>query len=92
MKYIASVKDEENKIVIIEGNDYKTKKDFKADLKRNGYKVSFIATEDTFDEECEKYHLNLEKKRNIQKQIREGRKEGRKGKNKWVIMFIMLFL
>lgn len=63
MKYIASVIDKENgKLVIIE-REYDSKKFFKSDLLGNGYSVRFIATEETFDEECEKYYQRKEDKK-----------------------------
>lgn len=63
MKYVASVVDkEDNKLIVME-KEYDSKKAFKMDLLGNGYSVRFIATEDTFDEECEKYYQRKEAKR-----------------------------
>lgn len=56
-KLIASVIDKETKeLVIIERDNYETKKQFREDLAYNGYSVRFIATEETFDDECNKYY------------------------------------
>lgn len=68
MKYIASVRDRETgKIQVIERDCYKTKKDFRADLASNGYSIRFIATEETFDDECEKLYQNQRKRQVINK-------------------------
>lgn len=68
MKYIASVRDRETgKIQIIERDCYKTKKDFRADLAGNGYSIRFIATEETFDEECEKLYWKQRERQIINK-------------------------
>ena len=57
------VSDKENgKLVILE-KEYDNKKSFKMDLVGNGYSVRFIATPETFDEECEKYYARKEAKR-----------------------------
>lgn len=55
-KYIASVRDKETKELMIIEREYNRKSDFYNDLRGNGYSVRFIATEETFDEECEKWH------------------------------------
>lgn len=61
MKYVASVRNKDtNKLEVITREDYSSKKSFEADLKRNGYKVRFISTEDKFDEDCDKYNSKLE--------------------------------
>ena len=61
MKLIASVVDRETgKLVVIERDTYETKKQFREDLVNNGYSIHFIATEETFDEECYKYHERKE--------------------------------
>lgn len=60
-KLIASVADRETgKLVIIERDTYETKRQFREDLAGNGYSIHFIATEETFDEECHKYHERKE--------------------------------
>ena len=48
---------------LIMTRDYESKKDFARDLHGNGYKVHYIALTEKFDEEGEKYHERLEKKR-----------------------------
>lgn len=73
IRYMASVKDEDNRIQIITG-EYRTKKEFMEDLRGNGYKVRFISIEDNFDIACENYHWQLEKKKNIQRALRESRR------------------
>lgn len=61
MKYVASVRNKDtNKLEVITREDYSSKKSFEAELKRNGYKVRFISTEDKFDEDCDKYNNKLE--------------------------------
>lgn len=58
-KYIASVRDKEtNKLEIIE-REYPTKKQFREDLKGNGYAIRFIATEETLEYETLKFHRCL---------------------------------
>lgn len=57
---IASVVDKETKQLKIIKAEYKTKKEFKEDLVGNGYSVHFIATEETFDDECTKYNERKE--------------------------------
>ena len=61
--YEAVVKNKETKETKVIKMDYPNKKAFAADLKSNGYAIKFIATEDTYDEECEKYEARLEAKR-----------------------------
>lgn len=53
VKYIASVRDKANGHLTVIRSEYRTKKDFRTDLINNGYSVRFIATEETFDDECE---------------------------------------
>ena len=53
----------ENGENLIMTRDYESKKDFARDLHGNGYKVHYIALTEKFDEEGEKYHERLEKKR-----------------------------
>lgn len=59
--YIASVRNEEGKIQIIEDTTYSSKKHFADDLRRNGYKVRFISDvskdEKQFDIDCFKYNM-----------------------------------
>lgn len=56
MLYIASVRDKETKKLQLIKREYDRKSDFYNDLRCNGYSVRFIATEETFDAECEKWH------------------------------------
>lgn len=56
MKYIASVRDRQTRELMLIEHDYPTKKAFRADLAGNGYSIRFIATEETFDTECEKWY------------------------------------
>ena len=75
-KLIASVVDRETKeLQIIERENYKTKKAFRADLVGNGYRVHFIATEETFDEECVKYHERVNRQVRINKMLWESDKK-----------------
>lgn len=75
-KLIASVVDRETKkLQIIERECYETKKAFREDLLANGYSVRFIATEETFDEECEKYHERVNRQVRINKMLWESDKK-----------------
>ena len=49
-KYVASVKDSEGRMAILR-EEYNTKKDFKSDIKANGYKInySYIFTEEEYE-------------------------------------------
>lgn len=70
MKYVASVRNKDtNKLEVITREDYSSKKSFEADLKRNGYKIRFISTEDKFDEDCDKYNSKLERAKAVRKAI-----------------------
>lgn len=60
-KYIASVRDKETRELMIIEREYDRKSDFYNDLRGNGYSVRFIATEETFDEECEKWYEKNER-------------------------------
>ncbi len=71
MMYIAMVTDKETKKLEKIEAEYPTKKAFDHDLKRNGYAVRFITTEENFDEDCTKYHEKLEKARIRAKAKRE---------------------
>lgn len=51
-------------------SEYPTKKAFREDLNANGYAVRFIATEETWDEESEKWGERNERNKAIQKYIR----------------------
>lgn len=75
MLYIASVRDKETKEVKVIEREYETKKAFREDLLCNGYSVRFIATEETFDEECEKYHNRVQLQISISKAVSKGRTE-----------------
>lgn len=64
-QYVASVTlNGELKIVKMK---YSSMKEFARDLRLNGYRVRFIATEGTFDSKCEKYHEQLEKARLVRR-------------------------
>lgn len=67
MLYVASVKEKESKRLSIIKSEYETKKEFREDLKNNGYSIRFIATEETFNKECEKYHEKLDRQNMINK-------------------------
>lgn len=67
MMYIASVKNKENGNIEIVSMEYNSKVALANDLRTNGYAVRFIATEETFDAECEKYNARLELNKNIYK-------------------------
>lgn len=64
-KYIASVKDN-GKIMILE-KEYPSMKEFKMDLRKNGYQVRFICLPENFDQACENYYWKLQRVRNINK-------------------------
>lgn len=68
-KYIASVRDKETKQLMILEREYDRKFDFYIDLRNNGYSVRFIATEETFDEECEKWHAKNETSKRVHKAL-----------------------
>lgn len=68
-KYLASVKDN-GEIKIMEG-EYPSMKEFKKDLRANGYKVRFICLPENFDQACEDYYWKLNKKRHINKAFRD---------------------
>lgn len=55
-EYIASVRDKETKQLMIIKREYDRKSDFYTDLRKNGYSVRFITTEEKFDEDCQKWH------------------------------------
>ena len=59
-KFFASVRDAETKHITIIEREYDSKRDFYTDLRNNGYRVRFISTDETFDEDCEKYHERME--------------------------------
>lgn len=69
MKYIASVRNKETKELMIIEREYNRKSDFYNDLRGNNYSVRFIATEETFEEECEKWHEKNETSKRIHKAI-----------------------
>ena len=73
--YWASVRNKEtNQIEIIKRDDYSSKKDFAHDLRVNGYAVRFISTPDKFDEDCENYYWECEKRKNVRKCVSESKK------------------
>ena len=65
--YIASVRDKDTKEFKIITGEYESKASMGRELRVNGYSVRFIATEETFDDVCEKYNTELD----IRKRIRE---------------------
>ena len=69
MLYIASVRDKETKKLQLIEREYDRKSDSYNDLRNNGYSVRFIATEETFDNECEKWHEKNELCKRIRKNI-----------------------
>lgn len=75
MLYIASVRDRETKEIKVLQYDYPTKKAFREDLAGNGYSVRFIATEETFDEECEKFYEKQQLRSYINKHMWESDKK-----------------
>lgn len=56
-------------------SEYNSKKDFAADLRRNGYKVQFVATPETFEAESDKYNERRERKNSIARYTRAAKKE-----------------
>lgn len=73
--YIASVRcGETNEITVIE-RDYSTKKQFREDLRGNGFRVRYISTPVTFDEDTHKYHEKLERDRRHAQIRRDVRKK-----------------
>lgn len=70
--YLASVK-WEGKIKVME-LEASSMKELKRDLRNNGYQVRFICLPENFDQACEDYYWRLNKKRHINKAIREARK------------------
>lgn len=67
MLYIASVRDKETRELQVIEREYDRKSDFYSDLRGNGYSVRFIATEETFDEECEKWYEKNERSKRYHK-------------------------
>lgn len=72
-KYIAVVIFEKELSTI--SMEYTTKKDFYHDLRKNGYSVRFISTEENFNKDCEKWHERNETAKNINKRIYESDKK-----------------
>lgn len=76
MNYIASVKDPDtNTVVLISKDCFKTKKEFAICLRENGYRVRFITTEEKFDEDCNKYHLRVDRTNRMNKFKRQAERE-----------------
>ena len=73
--FMASVRDKKTKELKVIKSEYKYKKDFYSDLIGNGYAVRFIATEEKFDDECEKYYTKLEKQNEMNYYRRKVKKE-----------------
>ena len=70
--YLASVK-WEGKIKVME-LEAGSMKELKKDLRNNGYQVRFICLPENFDQACEDYYWKLNRKRHINKALREARK------------------
>ena len=58
-------------------SEYNSKKDFAADLRRNGYKVQFVATSETFEAESDKYNERRERRNSIARYTRAAEKASR---------------
>lgn len=72
--YWAAVRNKEtNQLEVIKRDDYSSKKDFAHDLRANGYAVRFISTPDKFDEDCENYYWECEKRQNVRKCVSESK-------------------
>ena len=70
--YKAAVTNKETgKLEVITRDDYTSKKDFAHDLRVNGYAVRFISTPEKFDEDCEKYHWELERRKNVREAMKQ---------------------
>lgn len=67
-EYIASVRDKKTKQLMIIKREYDRKSDFYTDLRKNGYSVRFITTEEKFDEDCQKWHDKNELCKNISRE------------------------
>lgn len=72
-KYIAVVTNKETGKRTVLKSMYVNKTSFAEDLRRNGYKVAFISTEETFEEDTRKY----EEKKATAKRVRELKKESK---------------
>jgi hypothetical protein len=71
--FMASVTDIVTKeLHVIKSDEYSSKAKFAEDL-RGGFKVRFIATEETFDEACEQYYKKLEDAKLLRKYVAEAR-------------------
>lgn len=68
--YIASVRDKDTKEFKIITGEYKSMASMSRELRANGYSVRFIATEETFEDACEKYNTELEIRRRVHKKMR----------------------
>ena len=73
MMYKASVKLDGHIKTIT--SEYNSKKDFAADLRKNGYKVSFVSTPENFDADLEKYCEKKERINRVKKYVREARQD-----------------
>lgn len=73
MMYKASVKLDGHIMTIT--SEYNSKKDFAADLRKNGYKVSFVSTPENFDADLEKYCEKKERINRVKKYVREARQD-----------------
>lgn len=73
--FIACVVDRETKETLIIERYLPTKKEFRQLLAGNGYSVKFIATEETYDDECVKYWERKQRNRIRQQVKRESAKQ-----------------
>ena len=74
-EYVASVRDKETNTIKILKGKYATKKEYENDLRKNGYAVRFITTEENFDSDCEKWNKRNEENKRIAKMKYEARKK-----------------
>lgn len=64
----------DGKLELIE-REYKTKKEFREDLRNNGFRIRFISTPDNFDKDCEKYGEQCDRNKSIKFYKRQGMKK-----------------
>lgn len=68
--YIASVRHKDTRELKIITGEYKSMASMSKELRANGYSVRFIATEETFDDVCEKYNTELDIRKRVCKKMR----------------------
>lgn len=73
-EYIAIVINKETKTLEKISAEYSTKKAFERDLRRNGYAVKFISTEENFHDDCQKYEDRKAVRRYVAKEMRKVKK------------------